>query len=140
MGWVVSFLPLPLYLWKKSPRCQMNRRLGGLQSRSGCFGEAHNFFFLPGIEPRYLGVPVCNLFSIPIGQCIRKIHFFSNLNPVNRVSWGFSWFYSFAPSKYQNSRSIMRRLLLSKLLSTQLFIPQSSCQLTLPVAVWQWCK
>jgi hypothetical protein len=112
---MISFVPLQLYPWKNSLLYQMNSRLGGPQSRSGCFGEAHSFFFLPGIEPRYLGVPACNLFSIPIGLCMRKILFFE-FRSNNLVFWGFSLFYSFAPIKFQNSRSIMRRLLLSKLL------------------------
>jgi hypothetical protein len=105
------------------------------KSRSGCFGEAQNFFFLPGIEPRYLGVPACNLFSIPIGLCIWKISFFE-FKSSHRVSWVFVlWFYSFAPSKCQNSRSIMRRMLLSKLLPTfhsSIILPYdaASCSLT----------
>jgi hypothetical protein len=132
--WSVS-CPYRFYSCKKSPLYQMNRRLGGPQSRSGCFGEGHSFFFLPGIEPRYLGVPACNLFSIPIWLCIRKIGFFE-FTFNHRVSWGgFSWFYSFAPSKCRNSRSIMRRLLLSKLLLTfhsSIILPYdaASCSMT----------
>jgi hypothetical protein len=40
---VVSFPPLPLYPWGKSPQCPLDRRLGGSQSRSGRRGE----HFLP---------------------------------------------------------------------------------------------
>jgi hypothetical protein len=36
--WVVSFTPLPLYPWGKSPGT-LDRRLGGPQSRSGRRGE-----------------------------------------------------------------------------------------------------
>jgi hypothetical protein len=36
---VVSFTPRPLYPWGKSPRYPLDRRLGGLQSRSGRCGE-----------------------------------------------------------------------------------------------------
>jgi hypothetical protein len=37
--WVVKFTPRPLYPRGKSPRYPLDRRLGGLQSRSGRFGE-----------------------------------------------------------------------------------------------------
>jgi hypothetical protein len=47
---VVSFTPLPLYPRKKSPRYPLDRRLGGLQSRSGRCGEEKNLA-LQGIEP-----------------------------------------------------------------------------------------
>jgi hypothetical protein len=36
---VVSFTTLPLYLQGKSPFCTLDRRLGGLQNRSGRGGE-----------------------------------------------------------------------------------------------------
>lgn len=39
-GWkVISLTPRSLFPLGKSPRHPMNRRLGGPQSRSGCFGE-----------------------------------------------------------------------------------------------------
>jgi hypothetical protein len=41
--WVVSFTPRPLYPREKSPRYPLDRRLGGLQSRSGRFGEGKIF-------------------------------------------------------------------------------------------------
>jgi hypothetical protein len=37
--WMVSFTPRPLYRRGNSPRNPLNRRLGGLQSRSGQFQE-----------------------------------------------------------------------------------------------------
>jgi hypothetical protein len=36
--WVVSFTPRPLYPRRKNPRCPLDRRLGGPQSRSGSCG------------------------------------------------------------------------------------------------------
>jgi hypothetical protein len=39
---VVSFTPLPLYPWRKSPLYPLDRRLGGPQSRSGRYGEVKN--------------------------------------------------------------------------------------------------
>jgi len=131
--WSVS-CPYRFTPGKRNLRYQMNRRLGGPQSRSGCFRQAHSFFYLPGIEPRYLGVPACNLCSIPIGLYIQKIPFFFEFKSNHRVSWGFSWFYLFAPSKCQNSRLIMLRLLLSKLL------PTFHSSIILPSAVWQRYK
>jgi hypothetical protein len=47
---VVSFTSPLLYLQGKSPRYSLDRRLGGLQSRSGRCGEAKNSQPLPGIE------------------------------------------------------------------------------------------
>jgi hypothetical protein len=40
--WVVSFAPWPLYPQGKSPSYTLDRRLGGLQSRSGRGGEEKN--------------------------------------------------------------------------------------------------
>jgi hypothetical protein len=37
--WVVSFMPWILYPQGKSPQSPLNRRLGGLQSQSGCSGK-----------------------------------------------------------------------------------------------------
>lgn len=125
MGWVISFVPLPLYPWKKSLRYQMNRRLGGPQSRSGCFQQAHSFFFLPGIEPRYLGVPACNLCSIPIGLYIQKIPFFSNLNPIIVYPGGFR---HFTHSLQASARTVVRTCCDCFFPNyCQRFIPQSSC-------------
>jgi hypothetical protein len=47
-----SFTPRPLYLKGESPRYQLYRMLGGLQSRSGCYRVEKNILSLPGIEPR----------------------------------------------------------------------------------------
>jgi hypothetical protein len=40
--WVVSVMPRPLYPWGKSPLYPLDRRLGGPQSWSGCYGEEKN--------------------------------------------------------------------------------------------------
>jgi hypothetical protein len=48
--WVVSFRPRPLYHQGKSPCYPLDRRLGGLQSRSGCGVEEKNSQPPPGIE------------------------------------------------------------------------------------------
>jgi hypothetical protein len=40
--WVVSFTPLPPYSHGNSPLYPLDRRLGGLQSRSVCCGERKN--------------------------------------------------------------------------------------------------
>jgi len=39
---VVIFTPLSLYSWRKSPWYPLDRRLGGLQSRSGRGSEGRN--------------------------------------------------------------------------------------------------
>jgi len=38
--------------WGKELWYPLNRRLGGLRSRSGCFEEEEKFLPLPGIAPR----------------------------------------------------------------------------------------
>jgi hypothetical protein len=48
--WVVSFTPRPLYSHGKSPWYPLNRRLGGLQSRSGRGGEEKNSHPQPGLK------------------------------------------------------------------------------------------
>jgi hypothetical protein len=50
---VVSFTPQPLYPQGKRPQYPLDRRLGGLQSRSGCGGEEKNSQPPPGIEPKH---------------------------------------------------------------------------------------
>jgi hypothetical protein len=47
---VVSFTPRPLYLQGKRPRYPLDRRLGGIQSRSGHGGEEKNSQPPPRIE------------------------------------------------------------------------------------------
>jgi hypothetical protein len=51
---VVSLAPRPLYARGKSPRYQLDRRLGGPQSRSERRGE-EKILALPGLELRPLG-------------------------------------------------------------------------------------
>jgi hypothetical protein len=72
--WVVTFMHLPLYRRRKSPRYPLHRRLGGPQSRSGRCGEDINFLPLTGIELE----PSSPKFIIQIWH-----------NKLNRNSW--SW-------------------------------------------------
>jgi hypothetical protein len=51
--WLVSFVP------------QSHRGGGGEKSRSRRFGGEENLLPLPGIEPRYLGYPVCSKIALP---------------------------------------------------------------------------
>jgi hypothetical protein len=44
-------MPQLLYLQRKSPWYPLYRRLGGLQSLSGCSGEEENSQPLPGLKP-----------------------------------------------------------------------------------------
>jgi len=48
--WSAS-LPQPLYPQRKSPWYPLDRRLGGIQIRSGHDGEENNSQPLPGLEP-----------------------------------------------------------------------------------------
>jgi len=42
--WVVSFTLRPLYSRRKSPRCPLDKKLGGPQSRSGRSGDEKNLY------------------------------------------------------------------------------------------------
>jgi hypothetical protein len=48
--WVVRFTSRPPYTWGKNPRYPLDRRLGGLQRRSGRSGVEKKLFVLPEIE------------------------------------------------------------------------------------------
>jgi hypothetical protein len=61
---VVSFTPRPLYPQGKSPWYQLDRRLGGLQNRSGRAGEEKNSQFLRGLESP--NRPACSLVAVPL--------------------------------------------------------------------------
>jgi hypothetical protein len=50
--WMVSFTLLPLYPWKYGPPYLLDRRLCGLQGRSGLYGEEKSLLSLPAIELR----------------------------------------------------------------------------------------
>jgi hypothetical protein len=80
--WMVSFTPRPLYRRGKSPppRYPLDRRLDGLQSRSGCGGEEKNFQPTPGIKPPNPDRPAGSQTTLNIWlsnrrifQCARRI-------------------------------------------------------------------
>jgi hypothetical protein len=77
--WVVSFMPLSLY-----PRYQLDNRLGGPQSRSGCCGGEKNLA-LPGIGPRTSSPsPVAiltELSRLPVMQFLPCSCYFLSLRP-----------------------------------------------------------
>jgi len=60
------------------PRFAFSMRLGGSQSRSGCFGEERNLSRLPGFEVRFLGRPSRGVVTIvtqllrPVRTCIYR--------------------------------------------------------------------
>jgi hypothetical protein len=51
---VVSFTPRPLYPQGKSPWYTLDRRLGGLHSRSGVGGEEKNSQLMLELEPQII--------------------------------------------------------------------------------------
>jgi hypothetical protein len=55
--WVDSFVLWPLYPRGKIRRYPLDRRLGGPQNWSECFGEETNLLNLPRIKPWYHGRP-----------------------------------------------------------------------------------
>jgi hypothetical protein len=60
--WVARFTARPPYSSRKNP---FYRRLGGIQSQSGSYGEEKRLLSLPRIEPRLLGRPYCSIVAIP---------------------------------------------------------------------------
>jgi hypothetical protein len=86
--WVFSFMPLPYYLWGHSSWYSLYRRLGGLQSRSGRFGEEKNCFPLPGIESLYLGSPARSSVAVPSELSQLRLDLYFSLLHGQRVRWG----------------------------------------------------
>jgi hypothetical protein len=66
---MVSFTPRPLYSQGKSPWYQLDRRLGGSQSRSGRGGEEQNSQLVPELE-----TPITQLVFVKvITQELKKV-------------------------------------------------------------------
>jgi hypothetical protein len=65
--WVVSFTPRPLYPQGKNPWYPLDRRLGGLQSRSGRGGEEKNSQPLSGLE-RPIIQPVAQRYTTDLSK------------------------------------------------------------------------
>jgi len=86
---VRSFTPWCLY-----PGSYFSMRLGGSQTRSGCFGEEWNLFHLPGFDVRFLGRPSRGLVTIvtelPRPSCTMRYHsyFFQHF-----VAWYLSFMF-----------------------------------------------
>jgi hypothetical protein len=61
--WVVSSTPQPLYCQERSPQYPVDRRLVGLQSQSGCYGEEKSLSLAENhtlvIQPIYVGFARC---------------------------------------------------------------------------------
>ena len=53
-------MSIRLYLWGKRPLYLLHRRMGGLQSTSGCCRKAKNLSSLLRIKPQFLGCLVCS--------------------------------------------------------------------------------
>jgi hypothetical protein len=64
---VVSFTSQPLYPPGKEPLYPLDRRLGGLQSRSGRGGEEKNSQPLPGLEPPIIQ-PVAHRYTTEVSR------------------------------------------------------------------------
>ena len=91
--WVVRFTP-GRFTPGKEPRCPMNTKLGGSQSRSGRFRKQVNLFPLLSIELRFLGHPVHSLFTIP-ARMICWVSGFAlltvRLDFVHSAFWSSPW-------------------------------------------------
>jgi hypothetical protein len=69
--WVVSFTSRPLYSQGKSLWYPLDRRLSGLQSRSGRGGEEKNSQPLPGLEPPIIQ-PVTHRYTTELSRILTK--------------------------------------------------------------------
>ena len=56
----VSFIPRPLYPYGKNSMHRYNRRPGGSQRSSTCFGEDGNISYWPWIEPQFFDHPAAH--------------------------------------------------------------------------------
>jgi hypothetical protein len=82
---VVIFMPRPLYPQGKSPWYPLDRRLGGLQSRSGRGGEEKNFQTLPGLE-----TPIIQPVAIAAPYILEGINYPEQLwGPPSLLSSGY---------------------------------------------------
>jgi hypothetical protein len=62
---MVRFMPQPLYPKINNPLYPLDRRLGGLQSRSKCYEEDKNFLNLLGKESGFIDYPARRLAAVP---------------------------------------------------------------------------
>jgi hypothetical protein len=76
--WAVSFKPLSFYPHGKGLRYPLNRRLAGVQSRSGRGDEEKNSQLPPGIEPLNLDRPDRSQSPYRLRYSERKIEFCFN--------------------------------------------------------------
>jgi hypothetical protein len=74
---LVSFTPRLLYFQGKNPWYPLDRRLGGLQSRSGRGGEDKNSEPQPGLEPRIIQ-PVAQRYTTELPQLLYNYSYSEN--------------------------------------------------------------
>ena len=108
-----SLVPQPHYPWGKSCRYVSNRRLDGLQSKSGCFGEQTDLLPLPGIKHHILVTTLTELPTPPTPNCCSHCFLISSKpNPgwfVTTVPKSFhiiSQSHNLSPSASQNIKII----------------------------------
>jgi hypothetical protein len=61
-SWEVSFTFRPIYHRRKSRQYEMNRRIGGHDTRSGRFGKEKNLLSMPGFKLRIVQSVALSLF------------------------------------------------------------------------------
>jgi hypothetical protein len=111
---VVSLSPLPLYPREKSSRYPLHRRLGGPESRSGCYGEEKNLLPPTGIEPQFPDRPAGSLVTVP-----------TEFRPfrLTQAKWGctlldfstadtrtWRWAYRHAPTRHIHTYTLLSAL------------------------------
>jgi hypothetical protein len=90
-GWVVSFMPWPLYHQGKSPWYPLDKRLGGPQSWSWHGGEEKNSQPLPGLEPpnHPAHQPIAQHYTIELSWLLSSLCRIYNMLLVKLVFWHF---------------------------------------------------
>jgi hypothetical protein len=88
--WVVSFTPLPLYLWGRRHRYPLDRRPGGSRSRRGRYGAEKNLLALSGNRTPAVHSVTCRYTDWPV-----PVHY---TNITSDIAFSYtrcseSWFY-----------------------------------------------
>jgi hypothetical protein len=103
----------PLYLWGLGPKFLLNRRLRGLQSHSGGFGDEENILLLLETEP----LRASSLYLSSYTDFIRHLLPELNVSAFKRqvtCSRKTEFLYYFRPFAEQCVKTIFRKYLLTK--------------------------
>jgi hypothetical protein len=105
--WVVSFTPRPLYPQGKSPQYPLDRRLGGLQSRSGRGVKEKNSQSLPVLE-RPIIQPVAQRYTTELSRRREESQLLLGIEPLSSSKL-FLFFHAVATAYWDESRLLCGR-------------------------------